>query len=103
MLLNNISEIATDQNVSSEVTQEVSISLVSVPPIVKSNNIHYQLRRICSHTHGLSGQRNNLEHYRIYCKRNCGNNWESYDDQRIKSISINSKIKVSYEIILHSI
>jgi hypothetical protein len=70
---------------------------------VKVNSTQYHIRGIYSHTHGLSGQRNAVRHYHAYCRRNGGNNWELYDNQRTKSIPVNSNTKVPCELLMYSI
>ena len=82
--------------------QQVLINLENVPQIVNVNNVQYHLRGICSHAHEVNGQINDIGHYRAYCKRNSGN-WELYDDQRPKSITINSKTEVPCELSIYSI
>jgi ubiquitin C-terminal hydrolase len=102
ILLNVILENITDQNINSEVAQQVLVSLENVPQILKVKNVQYHLRGICSHAHGLNGQINDIGHYRAYCKRN-GGNWELYDDQRTKCVPINSKTVVPCELLIYSI
>ncbi|XP_025411375.1 uncharacterized protein LOC112684210 [Sipha flava] len=98
----NWEENPTNQNFDSEVAEQVLINLENVPQILNVNNVQYHLRGICSHAHEVNGQINDIGHYRAYCRRN-GGNWELYDDQRLKSVPINSKTKVPCELLVYSI
>jgi len=76
----------------------VFIKLSDIPPLLRIQNINYELRGICS----LTGNVSSVGHYKAYCRR-VSNSWEIYDDLAVKSIPIKCETTVQCEYLYYTI
>ncbi|CAI6358114.1 unnamed protein product [Macrosiphum euphorbiae] len=96
-------EDAVDKNYGTDVEQQVQVCLDDVPLVITISNVKYELKGICSHSHGMSRLRQRIGHYQSYCKRTYTTNWELYDDLKSKPMPVKANTRVPCEFLVYTI